>query len=94
MAAAMNGLDVLVFTGGVGEHDSAVRAETAAGLAFLGVHADGERNSGCRPDAEISTDGSAVRVLVITAREEIEIVGQVRGLLDDQAGRESGAGSS
>jgi hypothetical protein len=44
MAAALNGLDVLVFTGGVGEHDPAVRAGAAAGPGFLGVAVDEERN--------------------------------------------------
>jgi acetate kinase len=78
MAAAMNGLDVLVFTGGIGEHDAAVRADTAAGLAFLGVHADGDRNRVARGDADISAADSPVRVLVVTAREDLEIAAQTR----------------
>ena len=45
MAAAMNGLDVLVFTGGVGEHAAAVRAAAAAGLSFLGVALDERSNA-------------------------------------------------
>lgn len=81
MAAAMNGLDTLVFTAGVGEHDPAVRAETAAGLAFLGVEVDADRNQAASGDADISAPGAAVRTLRITAREDVEIARQVREVL-------------
>jgi acetate kinase len=81
MAAAMNGLDALVFTGGIGEHSSAVRAATATGLAFLGVAIDEDGNSGAQGDADISASGSAVRTAVITAREDIEIARQARAVL-------------
>jgi acetate kinase len=78
MAAAMNGLDALVFTGGIGEHDPQVRAEAAAGLGFLGVVIDEARNAAATPDADISAPSAAVRTLVVTAREDIEIARQVR----------------
>ena len=81
MAAAMNGLDALVFTGGVGEHDPAVRAACAGGLTFLGVAVDEERNKAARGDASISAPGAAVQTLVITAREDIEIASQTRAVL-------------
>jgi acetate kinase len=81
MAAAMDGLDVLVFTGGIGEHDPAVRSSAAAGLGFLGVRIDPERNAEASGDADISAEGARVRSLVITAREDLEIARQVRGLL-------------
>jgi acetate kinase len=81
MAAAMNGLDALVFTGGIGEHQPAVRAEAAAGLTFLGVQIDPVRNDVTNSDAEITAPGAAVRTLVITAREDIEIARQVRAAL-------------
>jgi acetate kinase len=84
MAAAMNGLDVLTFTGGIGEHDPAIRAETAAGLGFLGVHVDQQGNLNVSRDTDVTADGSAVRVLVITAREDIEIANQVRRLVAGQ----------
>jgi acetate kinase len=80
MAAAMDGLDVLVFTGGVGEHQPPVRADAAAGLGFLGVRLDPHRNQ-ATADAEIGYPGAAVRALVITAREDIEIAGQSRELI-------------
>jgi acetate kinase len=79
MAAALGGLDALVFTGGIGEHQPEVRAETAAGLGFLGVAIDPARNEAATTgDAEISAAPAKVRTLVITAREDIEIARQVR----------------
>jgi acetate kinase len=81
MAAAMNGLDALVFTGGIGEHDPAVRAGAAAGLGFLGVAVDEARNQAAAGDADISAAGAAVATLRITAREDAEIAGQARGVL-------------
>jgi acetate kinase len=81
MAAALEGLDALVFTGGVGEHSAAVREHAVAGLAFLGVGLDDARNQAAHGDTEISADDSAGRTLVITAREDLEIARQVRTLL-------------
>jgi acetate kinase len=78
MAAAMDGLDGLVFTGGVGEHAPAVRERAAAGLGFLGVALDAEANAKASGDAEIGAAGAAVRTLVITAREDLEVARQVR----------------
>jgi len=80
MTAAMDGLDVLVFTGGVGEHAAAVRSEAAAGLAFLGIALDAARNAHAHADADIGASEAAVRAFVVTAREDLEIARQVRGL--------------
>jgi acetate kinase len=80
MAAAMNGLDALVFTGGVGEHSPRVRAAAAAGLDFLGVSLDPAQED-VTSDADISGPGP-VRVLVVTAREDVEIARQTRALLE------------
>lgn len=82
MAAAMGGLDVLVFTGGVGEHQPAVRAAAAAGLGFLGVRLDEEANHAATGDADISAAGAPVITLTIAAREDAEIARQVRDILD------------
>jgi acetate kinase len=79
MAAAMNGLDVLVFTGGVGEHQPPVRAATADGLAFLGVRVSLAANDASRTD--ITAEGAAVRTLVLPAREDVEIARQVRSIV-------------
>jgi len=78
MAAAMNGLDCLVFTAGVGENASEVRAAAAAGLGFLGVAVDPELNASAQGDADVSARDAAVRTLVIRAREDLEIARQVR----------------
>jgi acetate kinase len=80
MAAAMGGLDALVFTGGVGEHAPAVRAAAADGLAFLGVGVDPARNADVQGDEEISAGGAPVRTLVVVAREDLEMARQVRAL--------------
>jgi acetate kinase len=80
MTAAMNGLDALVFTGGVGEHSSQVRSAAAAGLEFLGVTLDPSRNN-ATADAIISTEESAAAALVITAREDIEMARLARDVL-------------
>ncbi|HXC23644.1 MAG TPA: acetate/propionate family kinase [Solirubrobacteraceae bacterium] len=81
MAAALDGLDALVFTGGVGEHSIEIRARATAGLAFLGVAVDGARNAQSQADREIGVQGARVRTLVLTAREDIEIARQVRAVL-------------
>lgn len=81
MAAAMDGLDLLVFTGGVGEHSSAVRSGAGAGLGFLGVALDEARNREGEGDREISASGARVRSFVVHAREDLEIARQVRAIL-------------
>lgn len=81
MAASLGGLDALVFTGGVGEHAPLVRARTAGGLGFLGVALDAARNESGPEDREIGVDGAPVRVLVLAAREDLEIAHEVRDVL-------------
>lgn len=89
MAAAMNGVDVLVFTGGIGEHHQLLRAEAAAGLEFLGITIDPDRNN-ATSDAELSDPAAAVRTLVITAREDLEIARQARELTSSGDSARSG----
>src|SRR5690606_14563194 len=67
-AAAMGGLDGIVFTGGIGENDAATRSEALAGLEFLGVMLDDERNG--TGAGIVSADGSTVAVMVIRTDEE------------------------
>jgi acetate kinase len=81
MAAAMGGLDTLVFTGGVGEHATPIRERAAAELGFLGVALDREANARATGDAEIGASGAPVRSLVVTAREDVEIARGVRQVL-------------
>jgi acetate kinase len=84
MAAALGGLDALVFTGGVGEAAPEVRARAAGGLGFLGVAVDPQLNAHARGDAEITAEGAPARTLVLTAREDLQIARQVRELLGAQ----------
>jgi acetate kinase len=81
MAAALGGIDALVFTGGVGEHAPAIRARAAAGAAFMGVHVDAAANDRVTGDADITAPGAAVRTLVLRAREDLEMARQTRQAL-------------
>ena len=81
MAAALNGLDVVVFTGGVGEHQPTVRSAATDGLRFLGLAIDPARNRIASSDLDISAEGGAARTLVVTSREDLEIARQVRETL-------------
>jgi acetate kinase len=81
ITATLGGLDVLAFTGGIGEHAAAIRAATAEGLRYLGVEISGELNQAPYQDVDISTERAPVRTLVITAREDLEIAHQTRALL-------------
>jgi acetate kinase len=81
MAASIDGLNALVFTGGVGENAPTVRKRAAQGLAFLGIELDSERNATARPDREIGAEGAPVRTLVIAAREDLQIAREVRQVL-------------
>jgi acetate kinase len=81
MAAAMGGLDALVFTGGVGERAAKVRAPACEALAFLGIELDLGVNAGVDGDALLSPADARIDVAVVTAREDIEIARQVRIVL-------------
>jgi acetate kinase len=70
MAAVLGGMDVLVFTAGVGENSSEVRGAACSGLEFFGVRLDSRTNACPSLDQEISTADSSVRVLVIRAEED------------------------
>jgi acetate kinase len=81
MAAAMGGLDVLVFTGGVGEHAPAVRGRVCDGLGFLGIELDTASNESPELDADIGAGGASVRSFVVRAREDLQIARGVRAVL-------------
>jgi acetate kinase len=81
MASALGGLDALVFTAGVGENVPAVRAEVCRRLAFLGIELDPQANGSARTDGDISAAGSAVRVAIVHAREEVVVARAVRAVL-------------
>jgi acetate kinase len=78
----LGGLDVLVFTAGVGENNVLLRRRALAGLEFLGISVDNDRNELVSKKARyISPDGSPVAVLVIPTNEELEIARQSAALL-------------
>ena len=72
-AAALNGIDVLTFTAGVGENDCAVRAAVCEYLGFMGVKIDPELNGNRGKEMKISTSDSAVEVWIIPTNEELMI---------------------
>ena len=81
-AAALGGLDILVFTAGVGENRAATRTNACAGLEFLGIEIDEERNQEFRGKAGIiSTDSSRVKVVVVPTDEEYMIAHDTYELL-------------
>jgi acetate kinase len=83
MTASTGGLDLLVMTGGVGEHAAPVRAAVGSALGHLGVALDPRRNDDAAGDADISADGAPARTVVVTSREDVEIRRQVTQLLGD-----------
>jgi acetate kinase len=80
--AELNGLDMVVFTGGIGENDIASRAEICAGLGALGIVLDPVRNN-VRGEAVISAENSPVTVRVIPPAEDLMIVNHVVRLLGE-----------
>lgn len=81
MAAELGGLDVLSFTGGVGEHASEVRAAACARFNWIGLTLDDAANAAAVPDAEISAPESHVLVLVIHTREDLMVAQETARLL-------------
>jgi acetate kinase len=81
MAAAIGGIDLLAFTGGVGENSAEIRERAMDGLGFLGIVGEPNRNAAGSGDRVISPDGAAVRAFVITAREDKQIAAEVRDVL-------------
>jgi acetate kinase len=71
MAAALEGIDAIVFTGGIGEHDAKARASICAGLTWTGLSLDEVRNRSAHNP--ISAAGSRVRALVLSTREDEQI---------------------
>jgi len=81
MAAALDGLDALVFTAGIGERSAFVRERVCERLGHLGVWLDAAVNAAARPDADVAAGGSDVRVWVVRAREDVVAARAARRLL-------------
>lgn len=73
MVAALEGLDILTFTGGVGEHVAEIRTRVCKSFGFLGIALDEDKNAAATGDQDISAANSAVRVLVVHTEEDWEI---------------------
>ena len=80
-AAAMGGVDVIVFTGGVGENQANARSGACEGLKYMGVKVDLEKNKTRGVEAIISTDDSKVKVVVIPTDEELMIASDTMDIL-------------
>ena len=79
--AAMNGVDNIVFTAGIGENSGAVRADVLSYLGYLGIEVDEEANKKRGEEVVISTPDSKVKVLVVPTNEELAIARETVALL-------------
>jgi acetate kinase len=86
-AAALNGMDTLIFAGGIGENAAPIRARICDGLQFLGIEVDQQRNA--NNAAMISADSGRVRIRVIRTDEELVIARGVARVIALQPVRES-----
>jgi acetate kinase len=82
LAAALGGLDALVFTGGIGEHAAPVRERVCEGLGFLGIRLDPDRNAAHAP--VISSDEAAVTVRVVPTDEDLMVARHTRRLIEQE----------
>lgn len=81
-AAVLNGLDAIVFTGGVGENDALVRSLTAKSMSYLGIELDEEKNKQrLKGIVELNNENSKVKILKIPTNEELEIANQCYALM-------------
>lgn len=81
MAAAIQGMDLLVFTAGIGENSAQIRREVCQRIGWLGVEFDEQSNSEGRGERVISTPNSKIKVMVIPTDEELVIVRSTRELV-------------
>lgn len=79
-AAEMNGLDVLVFTAGVGENDIEIRQSVADGLSFMGVGIDHDKNQIRGEERDLTADDASVKTLLVPTDEELMIARDVERL--------------
>ncbi len=87
-AAAMGGIDILIFTGGIGENGDITRSGVCKGLGFLGVDINESKNKGLRgKEMDISTSESKVRVMVVPTNEELVIAQDTREIVEGLANR-------
>ena len=80
-AAAMGGVDAIVFGGGIGRKSDRIREMALEGLQFLGVNPDADKNKNAVGGDDISIDGSPVRIFIVDTNEEIVVARKARALL-------------
>ena len=83
-AAAMGGVDAIVFGGGIGRNSASVRQMALEGLEFLGAQLDEQKNKTCSGGDDLSVDGSKVRIFVVDTNEEIVVARKAKTLLEKQ----------
>jgi acetate kinase len=81
----LGGLDVLVFTGGIGENAASIRSGVCQGLEWLGIRLDPELNAAARGEMRISPPDSPVQVWTIPTNEELMVARQTKHLLESGA---------
>lgn len=80
-AAAMGGVDVVVFTAGIGENSDYIRSAICSDMAYMGIELDEEKNKGQRSEAIVSKDSSKVKVVVVPTNEELAIANETEALV-------------
>ena len=83
-AAAMGGVDAIVFGGGIGRNSASVRQMSLEGLEFLGAELDQEKNKSCSGGDDLSKEGSKVRIFVVDTNEEIVVARKAKSLLESK----------
>ena len=81
MTASAGGVDLLVMTGGIGEHSPVVRSDVVGPLAPLGLGVDAALNEAARSDADITGAGATARTVVVAASEDLEVARETEGAL-------------
>jgi len=82
-AAAMGGVDILIFTGGIGENDDSTRNLVCSELDYMGVVMDTKKNEGLRGrEMDISTEGTKVRIMVVPTNEELVIAQDTKQIVE------------
>lgn len=79
---ALEGLDVLAFTGGIGQRSAEIRERICAGLGFLGIEIDARRNAQAENETNVAADGARVAVLTLQTNEELIVARQTAAVLN------------
>lgn len=82
LSTTLGGVDGVIFTAGVGENAALIREKVIAPLGFLGLEIDTALNNACQPDCDISKANSKSRVLVLAAREELQMLHEIDSLFN------------